>query len=244
MANPHSNTQTMSMFDVDTVLARLPAEARARYEWMKKPIMEGVARLQREPLTPLLIEEVAEGLIDPLTALTSTALRVIVMSLEDLRAAMMEGLRVEQDRLETFVRDEETIDTVRRVFGFLRSLLATNPSVDAVPANDGGPAREGWHSTPILAAYRRAAVAIIAALEEAKAPNDPERARRLVGFAYSSMVRVRNLMRRHGVMLSSAPFETVDERRTKLRADVERLRGVLDEADWQAIEASRVRELR
>jgi hypothetical protein len=46
------------VLDVETVLARLPAEARARVSWAKKPIENGLARPHSEPLTDELLARV------------------------------------------------------------------------------------------------------------------------------------------------------------------------------------------
>jgi hypothetical protein len=54
---------------VETVLARLPAEARARVAWAKRPIESGLARLRTESLTDDLAAAVTDEMWKPLVSL-------------------------------------------------------------------------------------------------------------------------------------------------------------------------------
>lgn len=235
---------TLPVLDVEAMLARLPAQARANVAWAKKPIAEGLARLRAEPLTDELVSAVADQVLAPMQAIGLAAWRALAANLDSYRAAVMSDFAHEEDRVAAFVNDEDSRDTVGWITGFLRSFygsaLATSSADLAIPES-------AWPqvaSLPELRPFARGLAALMAASEEARVGADAHRARELVDVAFLQLTQFRDMLRRHGVQLSAFPYETTEQRREHLAEAAMRVRATLTDDDWRTIHGARVGDLR
>jgi hypothetical protein len=234
---------TLPVLDVDAMLARLPAQARASVAWAKKPIAEGLARLRTETLTDELVSAVADQILAPVQAIGVAAWRALAANLDSYRAAMMSDFAHEEDRLAAFVDDDDACDTVAWITGFLRSFYGTALATGADVAIDEG-AWKQIASEPELIPFVRGLAALMAAAEEARVGTDTKRARELVDLAFLQLTQFRDVLRRYGLQLSAFPYETTEQRRENLSEAARRVRANLTEDDWRTIHGARVGDLR
>lgn len=231
------------VLDLETTLARLPAQARAELEWARKPIQQALARLRTEALTDALIVEVADAIAQPMQSVSKAASLALSMSSDDSRAALMQEIQREEELLVSFLRDEDSTDSLRWILGLLRSVYqhtAYLPKQAFANLSDG--AWNEAYARPEMKHLLQAYVALMATAEEARAQGSPERAADLIDVAFLELSSFRRLAKVSA--LSPFPFETLDDRRARLLTYSDRLRDSLGEADWGAIEAARMRELR
>ncbi len=233
------------VLDVEAMLRRLPAEARARVAWTKKPVKDAVSRLRTEPLTDDLVVEVADLVIAAVSAIGQEALRTFADDIDEFQATLMSDLQREEERLRSFVAEEDAQDTVSRVIGVLRSFVSL---AVAVPAAHVAPLGEAAWAQAVAASgmkpFLGGLVALMAAGQEAMEGGRPERARELIEVAYLQLIEFRDLARRNGLPLSAHPTETIEERRERLRRDADRLRGTLSDDDWRVLDEARLRDVR
>ncbi|MBI2894417.1 MAG: hypothetical protein HYY06_12775 [Deltaproteobacteria bacterium] len=235
----------MAVLDLETLLGRLSAEARAQVVWAKRPIDLAMARLRSDVLTEALLDEVTAEAVGPLAAVVGALWRAVGSSPEQWRAGLMEDLQRDEERLRTVLPDDDARDTLDWVMGFLRGLFDCTFAV----ALRGGPSRIGQEDIERLGrkadfrALIRIQVALMAAVDAAKVGESPERARDLVDLSFLELVRVRNLLQGQGLRLSAFPHETTAERRSRLVSAAERLRRTMTDDDWEVLEAARMRDL-
>ncbi len=230
---------------METALSRLPAAARARVAWAKKPIESALARLRTEPLTDDLVARVAEEAWKPIASLGRAAWEIMDSDLDEWRARFVDDFKQEERQLADFVGDDDARDTLRWVLGLLQSFLGLALAVPAdlvIPPDEALFASLGADQD--FQPYPRALVALMGAAETRKAGGDPERARELLDVAFLEMNRFRATLRRAGVSLTPFPNETVEERRRGLLESAERLRRSLSDEDWRVLEQARMRDLR
>ena len=247
MAMPaHSMTGTMAVLDVETMLKRLPAEARAQLAWAQRPVETGILRLRREPLTDELVAEVAQQIGQPLQAITRAVWRTLASNFDEFRAVLMQDFRRDEDRLTTFVEDDESRDTARWVIGIVRSFYESPVvavGLDVAPTFD----ESFWQQVaadPDVQKLNQGMVALIAAVEESKHGTDRSRAADLLDVSFLALNDFRTRARSQGVWFSPFATETVEERRTQLLHYAERLRSSLSEQDWAVLEQARMTGLR
>ena len=250
MASP-ANTLPVTLpalpvLDVEKLLARLPAEARARLLWARKPIEHGLVRLRTEPLTDELVAEVADETWKPVTSL-GRAIREIIASdnLDEWRAKIVDDFREEESQLASFLGDEDSRDTLRWVLGLLQSIVGLTLSLPAdfvSQIDETLFARVGADEE--FRRYVRSLVLLMAISEAKKAGDDPQRARELLDVAFLELNKFRATLRRSGVSLTPFPSETVEERRKGLLESAARLRRTLTDQDWRVLEQARMHNLR
>lgn len=241
MATATRHRTAINPFDPEALLRRLPAEARAQFTWALPRIEASARRLRNEELTDTLLAEVAREFVQPWLDVTMKAVRFLFANVDDLRAAFLEGFAEEEQDLAAQFSEEHAIDTVHRVFGFFRSLIALRSALDAFPANDVP--LDSIALSPELAAYSSGAAALFAAVEETRERGSSARANELLDIAYLHLSRFARRVKDR-LEISSAPEATVLERRSRLLADFVRLRSTLSEADWNRLEHARLRNLR
>lgn len=233
------------VLDVEAVLARLPAEARARVAWAKKPIEDALARLRTEPLTDELVAAVAEDVFKPIVSLCQTLGEIVVTNLDEWRAKLVGDLRSEEEQLGSFVEDEDSRDTLRWVLGFLQSFSGL---VFSVSPEFRARVDETWlaevEADESFKPYLRGGVALMGAVETRRASGDPQRARDLLDVAFLGMNKFRTSLRKHGVNLTPFPQESVEERHRRLLDSAHRLRNALSDDDWRVLEQARMHDLR
>jgi hypothetical protein len=233
------------ILDVETVLSRLPAEARARVAWAKRPIENGLARLRTEPLTDDLVAEVADETWEPVASLGRAAWEIIGSDLDEWRARFVDDFKEEERQLADFVGDDDSRDTLRWVLGLLQSFLGLTLALppDFVARLDQT-LFSALGADEEFKPYIRALIALMGAAETRKAGGDRERARELLDIVFLELKKFRGTLRRAGVSLTPFPNETVEERRHGLLDSADRLRRSLSDDDWRVLEQARMRDLR
>ncbi len=236
---------TVPVLDVQTVLARLPAKARARVAWARKPIENGLARLRAEPLTDDLVAEVTDATWTPLAALSRALAEIVVANPEEWRARFVDEFALEEQQLAAFVAQQESRDTLRWILGLLHSFLGLALSVppDFISQIDET-AFTKVTADEDFKPYMRALVTLMAAAETRKAAGDPQRARDLLDVAFLELSKFRAVMRQHGVSLTPFPSETIEDRRRGLLESAHRLRNALSDDDWRVLEQARMHDFR
>ena len=233
------------VLDVDQALARLPAEARARVVWAKKPIENGLARLCTEQLTDDLVAQVADETWKPLASIGRVFRSMVAASPDEWRARLVDDFKLEEERFAAFVEQEDSRDTLRWILGLLQSFVGLALSV---PAEVVGEIDDGLldqlGADADFRLYLRGSLALMGANETRRTGGDPQRARDLLDVAFLELNRFRATMRKHGVFLTPFPFETVEERRRGLLESAHRLRDALSEDDWRVLEQARMHDLR
>jgi hypothetical protein len=176
-------------------------------------------------------------------------LQSMVSNADELRALMMQDLERGEQRLSAFLDEDDARDTLRWVMGFLRSfygsmfvLLAMLPpghlaQLDADALTNINEDEEGK-------VLMRGLVALMAAWDEAQYGEDRARARDLLDMAFLDLNAFRNAARKLGLGVSASPFETLNERRERLRHYADRLRETLSDDDIRGIEQARMQNLR
>jgi hypothetical protein len=241
------NAEAFPVLDVDAFLARLPAEARARVIWAKAPIETGLRRLRTEPLTEALVHEVTTATKAAVVALTSVAASGLAATPDALRALAMTDLRDDEARLISFVRDDESRDTARWVFGLLRSFFETMYTLapprlfDQVTSDE---LRSELTHDPALGAFLGGLVTAMAALEEQKAHGDPGRVEELIDVAFLLLTEFRSAARKLGLWFAPFPAATVQERRGQFLHYATTLGEALTSSDWTVMDDARARNLR
>jgi hypothetical protein len=233
--------------DVDAMLQRLPAEARASVVWARKPIADALLRLRREPLTDALVSAVAESFFPPLQAVATKVWEVLAENSDALRAAIMSDFAREETMLGEFLDDADSRDTLAWIIGFLRSLYGTVFSQFPIEQWAMLAGQQQWPDVakePRAASFVCGVVTLMAAAEEARSGTGVARARDLVDLAFLKLREFRDTLRAAGLHLSAYPFETTEQRRDALRASAARIRGSFSSGDWEAISAARMGSLR
>lgn len=233
------------VLDVDQVLARLPADARARLVWAKKPIEEGLARLSTEELTDDLVAEVALAVWKPVVSIGRSFSSIVAASPDEWRAQFADDYKIEEQRLSAFIEDEGSRDTLRWILGLLQSFLGLTLAIPAefITQIDDH-AFEQLGADAEFRRYLRGLVALMGANEARRIGVDPQRARDLLDIAFLELNRFRAALRKAGVFLSPFPSETVDERRRALLDSAARVREELSDDDWRVLDQARMRDLR
>jgi hypothetical protein len=237
----------LPVLDVDAMLQRLPAEARASVVWARKPIADALLSLRREPLTDDLVASVAEGFFAPLQAVAAKVWEVLAENPEQLRAAIMSDFAREEAALGQFLNDANCMDTLAWITGFLRSFYGTVFTV--VPSHQWAAlaAQQAWQDAvrePQAARFVRGVVTLMAASDEARSGADVVRARDLIDVSFLRFRESRDALRASGWYVSAYPFETSEQRRDALRASAIRIRESFSDGDWETISAARMGSLR
>ena len=235
---------TAPVLDVETVLLRLPAEARARLAWARKPIEDGLAELRTQPLTDELVATAVERVVVPLQAI-GAAWQSLAPNLDEYRAALTQDFQREGARLGAFVETDDGRDTLSWVVNLLQSFYVLTSSVP--PEQIAQIDETVWSAAAASAEMKplwRGVVALMAAAEEAKRGSDAERARDLLDVAFLQLNEFRNFMSRQGAPFAVFPLETTDERRERLRHYAGRLRALLTDDDAAVLDGARLQRLR
>ncbi len=233
------------VLDVETVLARLPAEARARVSWAKKPIEEGLTRLRMEPLTDDLVAEVTDKMWGPFGSLWRALGEIVGTNQGEWRAKFVDDFNLEEHQLAAFVEQEESRDTLRWILGLLQSFLGLALSIPPeFSAQIDETTFAKLSADEGFKPYMRTVVVLMAAADTRRAKGDPQRARDLLDVAFLELSKFRATMRKHGVSLTPFPSETLEERRRGLLESADRLRKALSDDDWRVLEQARMHDLR
>jgi hypothetical protein len=250
VTTPASNMlMAVPVLDVEEVLARLPAQVRARVAWAQRPIEDALDRLRSQPLTDELIGEVADRIQEPLHAIGSAAWGALLGNHEESRALLMDVFRRDEELLARFLRDDDARDTLQWVVGLLRSffnvffsLIARLP-LELLVSQAGKPAA-GAGLEPEAKPFFGGLVALMASVREAKQRGDQGRAAELLDVCFLELREFRGFMLQHGVSLSAFPDETVAERHRRVLESVARLRKSFSDEDWRVLDEARVHDLR
>jgi len=236
----------LPVLDVDAMMQRLPAEARASVVWARKPIADALLRLRRDPLTDELVASVSEEFFSPLQAVATKVWEVLAENSDGLRAAIMSDFAREEALLVDFLGDADAADTLAWITGFLRSFYGAVFSQIAVE-HWATLAVQQWQNAarePRAASFICGVATLMASAEEARSGMDVARARDLVDLAFLRFREFRDTLQAAGLHLSPYPFETTEQRRDALRASAARIRESFSGGDWEAISAARMGSLR
>ena len=233
------------MLDVEQALDRLPAEARARVTWARKPIESGLTRLCTEDLTDVLVAQIAEETWKPVAAIGRVFWSLVATSPDEWRARLVDEFKLEEQRLTAFLEQEDSGDTLRWILGLLQSFFGLTLSIPAefigqIDDNAIGQLDGDADFRP----YLRGCIALMGVNEVRRTGGDPQRARDLLDVAFLELNKFRATLRKHGVFLTPFPSESVEERRRRLLDSVERLRHALSDNDWRVLERARMHDLR
>jgi hypothetical protein len=233
--------------DVDAMMQRLPAAARASVVWARKPIADALGRLRRETLTDDLVASVSEEFLTPLQAVATKVWEVLADNPDGLRAAIMSDFAHEEERLGDFLDEADCRDTLAWISGFLRSFYGTAFTLIPLDQWVAIAAQQRWRDAargPQAADFVCGVATLMAAADEARSGTDIDRARELVDLSFLRFKSVRDTLRVSGLHLTPYPFETTEQRRDALRASATRVREAFSGGDWEAIDAARMGSLR
>lgn len=237
-------------FDLEAVFARLPAEARARVAWARKPVKEGLLELRKGDLTDEAIQAAARKVWRPFLAIGQALWEAIGNNWEQASGAVTTLLQGDRDMLERFVDDRSTSDTIEWIieffqayFGIILAILQSfKPEALRTMVEQ---ARE--HITEIetadeLEAILVGQVAFMAALDAARAGEDRERTGELIDIAFLELSRVRDVMQRAGLPILPFRDETPEQRMERTLRYAEHARTTLHAADLAALEGASWRD--
>jgi hypothetical protein len=233
------------VLDVEALLAKLPAAARAQVAWVKAPILEGVRRLQTEAFSDALLDEVVAATLRPLAALGRTFAELMAVNRDLLRASIMEDFERDRTRLQAYV-DADAADTAAWGLGFLRSFydaVLTYVGPSQVPTLHDDEVEHAFDIKPFRT-LMRGQVALMAALEGVKAEAPSSKVAELLDIAFLQLIDVRDHLRQQGLWISAFPDETSEERRQDALRYAERLREIFSDDDWGSFGEARLGDLR
>jgi hypothetical protein len=241
-----AGSSAFTVLDVESILGRLSAEARARVIWAKAPIQEVLLQLEQEPLTDELVASAARRAWNPVWTLSRALWEAFAANREQWRAALAADLKRDGEVLERIVGDEDSQETLRWIFGLLRAyydLVLTVAQPDlilSVPESEIAALADATEFLPLFAGQ----VALLAAIDAAKVVGKAARARDLLDVAFLELKKAQVSLRRHGLWLMPFPNETQEQRGDRAIRYAERLRKVLSEEDAQVLDAARLQTLR
>jgi hypothetical protein len=233
------------VLDVDALLERLPAQARANLAWTKAPIAAQLRRLQSEAVTDALLDDVTRAIASPLQTLGRTFLEFMAANQDVLRAAVMDDIGRDQQRVQSYVEDADAVDTAEWAFGFLRSFFnATLPLLELVVPSELENAIQYGLEDSRMADLLRGQIALMASIEAVKSQAVRAKVTELVDIAFLRLMRARDHFRQVGFWVSPFPEETTEQRTQDALRYAERLREVLTEDDWATFGQARLGNLR
>ncbi|MBX3186512.1 MAG: hypothetical protein KF819_05835 [Labilithrix sp.] len=241
-----AGSSAFTVLDVESILARLSAEARARVIWARGPIQEVLFQLQEEPLTDELVASAARRAWNPVWSLSRAFREAFATNPEQWRAALAADLKRDGEILERIVADEDSRETLRWIFGLLRSyydLVVTAVPPDVIlsaPEGEIAGLADDKDFQPLFAGQ----IALLAAIDAAKVAGRADRARDLLDVAFLELKKAQVSLQRHGLWLTPFPSETQEQRGDRAIRYAERLREVLSEEDVQVLDAARLQTLR
>jgi len=235
---------SLPVLDVETVLARLPAEIRAQLMWAKKPIADALERLCVESLDDQLLDVAADEAWLPVWRITRELVNAMAERRDELAAVLMKDLEGVERRLLEHLEDEDAGDSLAWVLGFLRAYADVTlsllpqvwPSVAEIPVEDIARQRE-------VRFLMRGNVALMAASELSRRGLDRARAGELVDIAFE-LTRFKHELERVGLRVAPFPFQTVEQRRGRQAHYAKRLRQILGPEDEAILADARLGDLR
>ena len=240
------STGSLAILSIDALFGRLPAEVRATIAWAQPPIREALHELRKGELTDEAVEKAARQTWPAMQALVLAFWKSVAQNRGAWGATLVAELRHDQEKLEQFVEDEDSRETVEWLFSFWEVMLhlclpLMSPALlQAVPEAAWMKAAED----PELLPFLTGSIALTAALEAANDGEDRERARDLLDTAFLELNRARAHLRRIGLWVSPFQEETGVARVARTLRYAERARAVLTIEDVATLKAARVRDLR
>ncbi|HEY6723379.1 MAG TPA: hypothetical protein VI197_05080 [Polyangiaceae bacterium] len=238
--------EAVLVLDLDGLFRRLPTVARAKVTWTRPRIDAGLGRLLNDPLDDALLDEVAQELLEPVLALSQAAIQLLSSNRDEFRTFLMADLNQHEARLDSFLPDDDSRDTIAWMFGFLRSLLGTLLTIvvpNELSVIDQEQFAQATDSRE-LRSFMRAQVALTAAVQAAKDGVKPVRCAELIDIAFLDLMEFKKAIRSHGLWVSPFPTETSDEHRERLKRYADRLRETLTAEDWKTLDGARMGDLR
>lgn len=236
---------SLPVLDVESVFARFPAESKAQLAWARKPIRDALARFAVERLDEQLLDSAAEAIWPALWSISGEFFKMMAERPQELAAAVMQDFGTVEDRLREHLDDEDAVDTLSWILGFLRGyfgLTASLPrhawrSLAEVPAEEFTKHREAR-------LFMRGYVALLGSVELSRLKADPGRASELIDISFLELSRFQQELDRAGFRVTPFPFQTIEERRERQAQYAERLRQLLGPGDEAILGAARLGDLR
>jgi len=207
------------VIDLDRVLDRLPASARAQVMWTRPVLRDAFAKLRDEPLSDDLVNAVACTFVKPMAAVGLAVSECL--SSNELGAIVQDSMSVmRSDLAGSEGADAETLDTVEWCLEILRgvartfatlggSLPSTPPSPEDMDSVADGPVRGLVVGQMLLMAAASAA----RGRKESPPAVSHERIGELVDRAFLALTRFVDSLRREGIVIEPFADDT-----TQLRA--------------------------
>ena len=236
---------SLPVLDVESVFARLPAESKAQLSWARKPIRDALARFAVERLDEQLLDSAADAIWPALWSISGEFFKMMAERPQELAAAVMQDFGAVEGRLRDHLDDEDAVDTLSWIIGFLRGyfgLTASLPrhawrSLAEVPAEEFTKHRE-------MRLFMRGYVALLGSVELSRLQVDPGRASELIDISFLELSRFQQELERAGLKLAAFPFQTTEERRQRQAMYAQRLRQTLGPEDESILAGARLGDLR
>lgn len=236
----------LAILSVDALLHRLPAENRAAVAWAQKPIRDALRDLRKGELTDEIAQAVARQTWPAMQSVMLAFWRSFAQDRDAWRNALAAELQQDREKLERFVEDDDSRDTIEWLFSFLEVsfnlfLQFMSPEwIHSIPQDASSMLSDDPAFLPFLTGH----LALMAALDATNDGQDRERARDLLDIAFLNLNQARSQLRRLGLWLSPFPNETTEARGARTLRYAERIRSALAPDDLATIEAARMRDLR
>jgi len=231
---------------VEALLGRLSATSRAQLTWVKAPIASGLARLYNEPFTDALLDEVVDAVLRPMSSLGKAIAELLAENPDRLRAAIVEDVERDREKLLAYVQDPDATDTAQWVFGLMRAVfdvLLSHVDPALLPMFYDVELDQALTDDKFRS-FMRGQVALMAAVQAAKTQARPESVIDLLDVAFLQLIAVRDYLRKHGLWITAFPNETAEKRRHDTLHYAHRVREVLTNEDWEGLDEARFRDLR
>ena len=241
---PTVRPSVLPLWDFEAALRRLPAELRATVAWTKAPALAALARLESEPLTDHLLEDVGMALGRPLVAVTS-ALWKALASRDAWQSELESALRQDTALMNQFLADTDARETLAWCLGIVRSLVGLTSIVNM-------DVLERLHEEELASVVQqpqfvllmKGQAALLGALQVARNHGDPGRAAELLEAAFMFLCELQDRLRQDGLWLNPFVGESPDERAERTLRYARQAREALSEDDAETLDAGRLRTLR
>lgn len=240
----------LSVADLERLVASLPAQQRAAIAWVPRDLRDAIDAIRRsDDVTSALLSKTAQQIfrlvlpvIEPIaTALGGDRLSVEVSTL----------WHKELDHLRRFLPDPAAVHAAEWTFRAFDAVLKTVlPSVgpaelaEAFGAIKAGALPLEMFASPPGALFRAQAL-VMAAIAEAEAGGDADKAAELIDHAVLEMAATIDILGRIGITVDPFANEPDDQRATRVLTYVQDVRDVLTADDIQrTVDAGRLNRLR
>ncbi|HEY3358124.1 MAG TPA: hypothetical protein VGQ83_33050 [Polyangia bacterium] len=237
----------LSLRDLDSLLARLPAGERAAVAWAPQTIRGALHRLLERPPAPAMV---ARATVEVIRAFHGCwpVLSAIFANPGALRAEIEGHWRQKLPLLRDYLADPAVADEAEWAFRAVGSMFDLMLTIDPEEFTASVEGPDGGHALDVTgddaAGLLRAQVLLMAVLEAAEQDDAPEVATELAELAYDEASVGVAALARLGLRIDPFRGETAEERGTRLLRYADHARAALSPGDMAALEDARLRDLR